>query len=475
MKKIFGWLICLFIGLSLTIPMSGLCQNPLVEILTAVDRLKFVGEQNIVLKTEIAFYQQVNPFWEELAKINFSPFRLEKIILGERKIFDREKELTRDCREVTFLLSLPVDSKCGSYAIPAFSLNYSYFQGKSEIKGATKSKAIKVEKVPILVTIAMAKDAITIGEKNTIRLTIWREKFIHFLNQKLKSQTGESQVPEDEGFRRWLKSLEVRNQKITDFDKPDFPGFKILDKKSWTKQQGSIVMEIFEYRFAFYELGGKEFPLPKFHIWYLNKSQEDKTQKPKEIVTPPLVTQINLVVRPGRKTVEWLKPPEPNRKNNIYYFGYGPMALGGIFFLIFATNITVSYFRSRKKKVDSIDISEFPCVIKARILSLKESAFEQKLPIKIRNEIFRLLGNIIGIPVNISVAKTTSQILHDLEQKQFSEKSCRELKSCLTILEKIIQDSACQDTSEMRRIINHIMAVSEISRACKKRKKFLIF
>jgi len=234
-------------------------------------------------------------------------------------------------------------------------------------------------------------------------------------------------------------------------------------------------MEVFEYRFAFYELGGKEFPLSKFHIWYLNKSQEEKTQKPKEIITPPLVTQINLVVRPGRKTLEWLKSPEPNRKNNIYYFGYGPMALGGIFFLIFAVSITVSYFRSRKKKVDSIDISEFSCVIKTRILSLKESAFEQKLPIKIRNEIFRLLGNIVGIPANISVAKTTSQILHDLEQKQFSEKSCQELKSCLTILEKIIQDSACQDTSEMRRIVNHIMAISEISQACKKHKKFLIF
>ena len=374
------------------------------------------------------------------------------------------------------MLSLPVDSKCGSYAIPAFSLNYSYFQGKSEIKGATKSKAIKVEKVPILVTIAMAKDAITIGENNTIRLTIWREKFIHLLNQKLKSQTGEPQVLEDEGFQRWLKSLEVRNQKITDFNKPDFPGFKMLDKKSWTKQQGSIVMEIFEYRFAFYELGGKEFPLPKFHIWYLNKSQEEKTQKPKEIVTPSLVTQINLVTRPGRKTLEWLKPPEPNRKNNIYYFGYGPMALGGLLFLIFGANILLGIIRGRNKCDVFTEICEFPQEIRSRILSLKESlTAERKNLIQARSEIFKLLGSISGIPANHAVAKTTLQMLTLLEQKGFSENSLRELKTCLSSVDTIIQENENGADIEMRRIINHIMAISEISRACKKKKKFLIF
>ncbi len=475
MKKIFGLLIFLFIGISIAIPISGLCQNP-VEILAAIDRAKFVGEQNIVLKAEIVFYQQVNPFWEELTKVNFSPFKLEKTILGERKIFDREKELTRDCREVTFLLSLPASSVYGHYTIPSFSLGYSYFQGKREIKGAAKSKVIKVEKVPILVTIAVAKDTITIGEHNTIRLTVWREKFINLLNQELKSQAKEPQVIEDEGFQRWLKSLEARNQKITDFNKLDFPNFKILDKKSWVKLQGSVIMEIFEYRFAFYELGGKEFLLPKFHIWYLNKSQEDKTQKPKEIVTPPLAMQINLVVRPGRKTLEWLKSPEPNRKNNIYYFGYGPMALGGIFFLVFAAGITISFFRSRKKKVDSSIVSESPCEIKNRILSLNESlTTERGSLIQVRNEIFKLFGSISEIPANQAAAKTTSQMLTILEQKGFSENSRKVLKSTLSAIDELIQTHQNGQPSEMPRIINIILSIPEIGRACKKRKRFLIF
>ncbi len=477
MKKIFGLLIYLFIGISLTIPTSGLCQNPLVEILATVNRLKFVGEQNIVLKAEIVFYQQINPFWEELVKINFSPFKLEKMILGERKIFDREKELTRDCREVTFLLSLPASSNCGSYAIPAFSLNYSYFQGKSEIKGAVKSKAIKVEKVPILVTISMAKDAITIGENNTIRLTIWREKFIHLLNQELKSQNGESQVPEDEGFRRWLKSLEVRGQKITDLNKPDFAPFKLLAKSVRTEIQGSIVMEVFEYRFAFYELGGKEFPLPKFYIWYLNKSQEDKTQKPKEIVTPPLVIQINSVVRPGRKTLEWLKLPEANRKNNIYYFGYGPMALGGLLLMIFGTSILLGIIRGRRKCDISAEICESPSEIYSNILSLKDNQSPERASvIKIRNEIFKMLGSILKISATQSIAKTTNQMISLLTQSGFSENSIKELKSCFSELDILIQKhQAGQDISEIKRIINHVLAVSEISRACKKRKKYLIF
>ncbi|MDP1629530.1 MAG: hypothetical protein Q8L57_02825, partial [bacterium] len=321
-------------------------KHPPVEILATADRIKFVGGQNIVLKTEVVFYQQINPFWEEIAKIDFSPFRVEKVILGERKIFDKEKDLARDFREITFLLSLPISSGCGSYSIPSFSLNYSYFnKEKKEFRGATKSKAIQVEKVPILVTFEIDKDVVTIGEVNTFRLTIWREKFIRILNQELKNQNGQAPNLEKEGFQRWLKSLEVRNQKITNFNKPDFPNFKILAKDFRIEVQDQIVKEKLEYRFAFYELGGKEFKTPSFHIWYLDGSQEEKIQKPKEIIVPPLAVQVNLVVRKARQSLEELKSPKPSQKNNLYYFGYGPLAFGGIFILIFTISALIKYLR----------------------------------------------------------------------------------------------------------------------------------
>lgn len=469
MKKIFRcfcWLVLTLI--LILIPNFGFGQSP-TEIMVSVDRIKFVGEQNIILKTDVVFYQQISPFWEKLSKINFSPFKMEKMILGERKMFDREKDFSRDFREATFLLSLPGSSPCGIYTIPSFSLGYSYFRGKEEIKGIARSKALKVEKVPILVTVVADKDVLAIAEINTFRLTVWAENYIQILNKELKkNQSGETQNLEQEGFVRWLKSLEVRNQKITDLEKPEFSNFKLLEKKFWSEQQGLVTMEVWEYRFASYELGGKEFPIPGFHVWYLDKSQEEKVQKPREIITPSLAIQVNRMVRPNRRTIEWLKEPGSHPKNNIYYFGYAPLAIGGICFLIFAISVIAGLLRPRAKTEAKI-VFESPSSIYKRLSERKTAA-------EIRNEVFRLFGSILKMPANQALARTTSEMLRLLEQAGFSEKSLQELKACFSDIDKLIQNSeARMDISGLTKLVTRITAVKEISKAVKKRKKFLIF
>jgi len=465
------------LGMLMALP-AVISAQPPVEIMVTADRLKFVGEQNIVLRAAVVFYQQINPFWEELLKKDFSPFQVGKVIIGERKIFDRDKDLARDYREVTFLLSLPASAKCGTYSIPSFSLGYSYFTGeKKEIRGTAKSKAIKVEKVPILVTYEMDKDVINIGDVNNIRLTIWRENYIRVLNYELKRQPNDASNLEKEGFERWLKSLEVRGQKITDLNKPDFTNFKVLAKNSAAEIQGSITKEIFKYRFSFYELGGKEFKIPGFHIWYLNESQEGHVKQPKEIATPPLAVQVNLVVRPDRRSIEGLKSTEPTSKYNLYYFGYAPLALGGICFLIFAGSIFISCFRPRQKSAGAKEPCESLTGVRKRLLAFREpEIINPGTMIRIRNEFFKLLGIIVGLLKNQALAQTTSEMLNLFKKAGFSEDLIQELKTCLEFLEKSIYSSEAEKSfSATWKQIDGVLGQSEISRRFKGKKRFLFF
>ena len=464
-------------GILMALPAVISAEQPPVEILVMADRLKFVGEQNIVLRAAVVFYQQINPFWEELLKKDFSPFAVGKVIIGERKIFDRDKDLARDYREVTFLLSLPASAKCGIYSIPSFSLIYSDFREKKEIRSTAKSKAIKVEKVPILVTYEMDKDVINIGDVNNIRLTIWRENYIRVLNYELKRQLNDASNLEKEGFERWLKSLEVRGQKITDLNKPDFANFKVLAKSSAAEIQGLIAKEVFEYRFSFYELGGKEFKIPGFHIWYLDEFQGGHAKQPKEITTSSLAAQVNLVVRPGRRSIEGLKSTEPTSKYNLYYFGYAPLALGGICFLIFAGSILVSCFRPRRKSAGAKEPCESLTDVSKRLLALREpEIISPGMIIRIRNEFFKLLGIIVGLSKNQALAQTTSEMLNLFKKAGFSEDVIRDLEACMKFLDKSISSFEAEKSfSEVWKQIDGVLSQSEISRRFKGKKRFLFF
>jgi hypothetical protein len=460
-------------------------KHPPVEIFVKADRLKFIGGQNIVFKADVVFYQHVNPFWEELSKIKFSPFKVEKFVLGEWKIFDRDRDLNRDFREATFLLSLPLSSPCGIYTVPSFSLNYSYFDGKKEIKETAKSKLLKIEKVPVLINFGADKDAVTIGEINTFRLVIWREKYIRILNYELESAKDANDVSKED-FKRWLKSLEVRGQKITDLNKPVFGKFKVLSLAKKVEAEGNISKEIFEYRFSFYEKPGKieslETSIPDFRIWYLDESQKEK-QQPKEIATFPQYIITNSVLNPRRQSIEWLKEPKRHSEKSIYYFGYTLLALGGLLFVIFGISVAVDAIRSRKKYDIATEIYESPAETWLKLSNLQKERIDTDGQAKAilryaRNEFARMLGGILEIPANLAMAKTGTQIAEAFGEKGFSEDLAKKIKSCFSFFDRAIQTCEIkQDAFLIREMWNQINEISdspEISKFLKKRK-FRIF
>ncbi|MDP1629148.1 MAG: hypothetical protein Q8L57_00855, partial [bacterium] len=204
-------------------------------------------------------------------------------------------------------------------------------------------------------------------------------------------------------------------------------------------------------------------------------SQEEKIQKPKEIIVPPLAVPVNLIVRKARQSLEGLKSPKPGQKNNLYYFGYGPVAFGGILILIFAMSALIKHLRPREK--GAADIGESLFDVQFRLSTLQKSGNNSRETlIKTRNNLFRLLSIILGIPANLALAKTSVEMLESFREADFSENLTRNLKTCLQLLDKSIYDyEPEQDFSEIWAQINGFLAAPEISRRFKKKKKFLIF
>lgn len=448
-------------------------KHPAVEIFSEIEHLQFIGGQNIVLKANIIFYQQINPFWEELTKINFSPFKLEKIVLSERKIFDQEKDLSRDFRRATFLLSLPA-SDCGPYTIPSFSLNYSHFKDKNEIKEKAESTAIEVEKVPILINYSLEKDAMAVGETNALRLIIQRERHIRILNFELESAKNSADIAKED-FRRWLKSLETRNKKITDLNRPAFGKFRI-SSSSMRSESGNIQKEIFEYHFSFYE-NPAETQIPDFHIWYMN---EKERQQPKEIAIKPRPILISSAISPNRRSVEWLKEPKRFSEKNVYYFGYAPLVLGGILLIIFGVSALTSIIIKKPEGDVSDEICEPAYKTWNRLLCLNHGfdltddqarAFMKRA----RNGLAEASGSIFGIPANRARAKTALEIADAFRQNGFSENIAQEIQSCLRKIDESIQNLAPnQSAPAIHETMNRIKKIAnfpEIAKLLKKQKK----
>lgn len=388
----------------------------LFEIGTTVDRELFVSGEGVVLKVMVVFSRQLTPFWEDLKEIDFSPFKVEKMILGERKTFDRSKETIRDAREIIFFLSLPSSFAYGEYTIPSFVLRYSYFEGKEEKKRSGSSgRNIVLKKVPVLARVFLEKDAIVVGEINTIRLQISRENGFKILNHEIKTmEPGEDEDVGTSDIKRWIKSLEVHDKKITDLENPTLGAFKLLRSRFWTVKHSLVITEFYEYRFAFYDMGGSKVELPGFNIWYLDISSGEKKnlQEPKEIATAPLDVLVNSSIREGRENIEWIKDILPlSGIYGVYLSGYLPLGLGAVL-IIFLIFCLVRGTRLKDSADVHVDPNEEPLDrVFERLKTFLSSAFDKltiEILISVRKDVAKLLSRAAGISDEFGAAKTFS-------------------------------------------------------------------
>src|SRR3989338_5142447 len=91
-----------------------------VEIWVYPSTQMLVTDKTLLLTVQVIWRLGINVALEDLEKTDMSPFKVEKVTVGERQIFENE----RDFRIVQYLLSLPEGAKEGEYIVPSFAISY---------------------------------------------------------------------------------------------------------------------------------------------------------------------------------------------------------------------------------------------------------------------------------------------------------------------------------------------------------------
>ena len=90
------------------------------ELWLFVEDYRFVTGKMIHLTLQLIWKLGVSVDVEEFSTVDLSPFRIEKVTIGERQIFNNDSDFS----VITYILSLPDDAEMGIYTVPAFFISY---------------------------------------------------------------------------------------------------------------------------------------------------------------------------------------------------------------------------------------------------------------------------------------------------------------------------------------------------------------
>ncbi|HHT9129241.1 MAG TPA: hypothetical protein ACFYEC_00060 [Candidatus Brocadiaceae bacterium] len=387
-----------------------------LEIWTFINDYRVITGKTLYLTVQVMWKLGVTVNLEGVDKIDFSPFRIEGVTIGERQIFDNE----HDYIVITYALSLPSDLKEGIYSIPSFSLSYKNEVDQTE--GKTASAPVAIKKVSILVEEKVDKDVITIGDRVNYTLTIRHERNVKLLWENIK--------------------------------KLNFSPFEIAKRDIEKRTEGNIEKVAINYTLSLYELGGKKKTpeIPSVTILYYREPDSQSSAakadtshiETKEVKTVPIPIIINSLLKAVDVPLEGLKGPMYYSKKDIFLKGYLMMGIGVV--LLFFVGVTaLRPLAGRLATVSSKPTGETPKIALERLKNVITSfQFTNEDPVNRKNihdinKALRIyLGMIIGISTETAQSATTANFLNYDSQKQLSKETLTITAKALKQLDTLI-------------------------------------
>ncbi len=375
-----------------------------VEIWVFPSTRSLVTGKTLLLTVQVIWRLGINVSLEALEKVDMTPFKVEKVTIGERQIFENE----RDFRVVQYLLSLPEGAKEGEYIVPSFAVSYT-----DEVEKRTamaSSSPLVVRKVPILATAHVDRDVIETGDIIHYKLTILHEKDTEVL----------------------LKNLE----------RPSFEPFTLLGSNYQKVQTPQIQKTIIDYTLSVYELGSekKKYETPELSIFYYKPAQmKGGVIETKEIRTAPIPIMINKLLKVVDVPLEGLKGPVPYSRTHLYTRGYVPILLGvALILLLFGQG---GYERIKEGlfpvKARPVETPELALAHLRSFLSAMQASDDMD---SVRQDILGLdkalryyLGCLCGLPRERSLSLSSSQLLDVLPEALSTD-----ARDVLTSLDRMI-------------------------------------
>ncbi|HHT9154921.1 MAG TPA: hypothetical protein ACFYD5_03810, partial [Candidatus Tripitaka sp. YC43] len=358
-----------------------------VEIWVYPSTQRLVTGKTLLLTVQVIWRLGINVVLEDLEKTDMSPFKVEKVTIGERQIFENE----RDFRIVQYLLSLPEGAKEGEYIVPSFAISYSDEVEKRT--GKASSSPVVVRKVPIIAQAHVDRDVVETGDIIHYNLTILHEKDTEVV----------------------LKNLE----------RPSFEPFTLLSSNYRKTQTQHLQKTTLDYALSIYEMGGeKKYEIPGLSLYYYKPGQTKKgTIETKEIRTPPIPIIINKLLKTVDVPLEGVKGPISYRRAELYAYGYVPILLGVTMLLFLFGQVGLHRVKNSLFPVQERAV-ETPEVAREQLSSLLSAIRASDNPEGMGQDIEGLdkalryyLGSLAGVPRGRSLSLSTAQLLEVLPRE----------------------------------------------------------
>ena len=279
------------------------------ELWLFVEDYRFVTGKMIHLTLQLIWKLGVSVDVEEFNTVDLSPFKIEKVTVGERQIFNNDSDFS----VITYILSLPDDAEMGIYTVPAFFISYTDEANKSSGRVQTSSMALK--KVPILVETELDRDVIAIGDTLKYTLTIWHEKYVQILEENMKQLS------------------------LSPFDLRDFG----INEEA----EGKLRKTTIEYELSIYELPDKSenFEIPSMPVLYcdereaiVRQGEEGKSPVTQRIGTPAIPVLINSLLKKIDVPLERAKGPLVYSQKDIWLRSHMPVIIGVVIIIALGAN-----------------------------------------------------------------------------------------------------------------------------------------
>ncbi|KHE90521.1 MAG: hypothetical protein K8F52_09300 [Candidatus Scalindua rubra] len=279
------------------------------ELWLFVENYRFVTGKMIHLTLQLIWKLGVRVDVEEFNTVDLSPFRIEKVTVGERQIFNNDSDFS----VITYILSLPDDAEMGIYTVPAFVISYTDEANKSS--GHVQTSTMALKKVPILVETELDRDVIDIGDTLKYTLTIWHEKYVKILEENMKQLN------------------------ISPFDLRDF---RIKEEA-----EGKLKKTTIEYKLSIYELPDKaeNFEIPSMPVLYcderesgVRQGKEGESPATQRIGTPAIPVLINSLLKKIDVPLEKAKGPLGYSQKDIWLKSHLPVIMGLVIILALGAN-----------------------------------------------------------------------------------------------------------------------------------------
>ncbi len=396
-----------------------------VELWLFVEDYRFVTGKMIHLTLQMVWKLGVSVNVEEFKEVDLSPFKIEKVTVGERQIFNNDSDFC----VITYILSLPDNKEMGVYTVPAYFIHYKDEVNKTSGQAQTSSMALK--KVPILIETELDRDVVDIGDRLKYKLTIWHEKYVRIL---------------DENMAQF-----------------NLNPFKIVDFRINEEIEGRLIKTTVEYEISIYELPDKaeNFEIPSLPVLYSIDSeerveQEDgrNTSTTHKISVPAIPVLINSLLKRIDVPLESIKGPLVYSQKDICLRSHLPVIVGVIIIIVLGGNeIRKLVYRMSDAIKQRMAMSPLAC---AERLEKLLTGFNSDIgngelrryivSIDCASRVF--LGALVEAPRDVVRSLTTAKLIDTIKDKKLAGRIVEPADNALKSFDSVIFGDIDKDVIE---------------------------